>query len=137
MRRGSERHSPNSPTSLFLTQPFGPPVPIVWTAHTDVDQEQLLESLARWIDWLKDRYPLDHRVVPDCWAEQSELIEEFSALHLAWQVAYASTSPADSALTWHERFAVARLRIGEWVARTGCRAGCHRGTASSPEGSDE
>ena len=136
MRR-PERHLRNSPASPFLAQPFGPPVPIVWTAHSDVDQVLLLEALARWIDWLTDRYPLDHRVVPDCWAEHSELIEEFSALHLAWQVAYASTSSADSALTWHERFAVARLRIGEWVARTGCRAGSHRELLRVPEGPAE
>ncbi|NUU15841.1 hypothetical protein HP550_01070 [Cellulomonas humilata] len=101
-------------------------MPILWCAHTDADQRGLLEALADWVSWLKDRYRLDHRVVPECWAQHSELVEELSALHLAWQVAYASTSPADAALTWHERFAMARIRFGDWVARTGCRPDAHR-----------
>jgi hypothetical protein len=126
------RRPPGNDQSFFppriLVQPVGPPVPIVWSAHSDDDQELLLEELDLWVTWLADRYRLDHRVVPECWKQHAELIEELSALHLAWQGAYTTTAPADAPLTWHERFAVARARLADWGARTGCRPGSHRAT---------
>ena len=76
--------------------------------------------------WLADRYRLDHRTVPDCWQQHPELIEELSALHLSWQGSFATTAPHDAPLLWHERFALARARISDWVARLGCRPGHHR-----------
>lgn len=109
-----------------LQQPTTLPVPVVWSAHTPADQQLLLEELDLWVDWLTDRYRLDHRVIPDCWHEHPELLEEFSALHLAWQGAFATTAPPDGPLQWHERLAAARGRIGDWVSRTGCRPGAHR-----------
>lgn len=109
-----------------LTQPTTLPLPIVWSAHTPEDQELLLEELDLWVDWLTDRYRLDHRVVPHCWHDHPEILEELSALHLAWQGAYASTAMPDAPLRWHEQFAAACARLNDWVARTGCRPDAHR-----------
>lgn len=112
-----------------LTQPNTLPVPIVWSAHTPADQALFLEELDLWVDWLTDRYRLDHRTVPNCWREHPELLEELSALHLAWQGAFATSAAPDEALRWHEHFAAAGLRLNDWVARTGCRPGAHRSRA--------
>lgn len=109
-----------------LTAPIGPPTPIVWSAFSNADQDLLLEDLDLWVTWLVERYRLDHRTVPPCWTQHSELIEELSALHLAWQGAFYTSAPADAPLNWHERFAAARLRIGDWQSRTGCRPDAHR-----------
>jgi len=111
-----------------MNQPVGPPMPIMWTAHTPDERRHRLADLAIWVTWLADHYKLDRRYVPECWAKHWELIEELSALHLAWEAAYATTSHADAALGWHERFTQARSRLAEWVARTGCRPAGHRGT---------
>ncbi|WP_051274927.1 hypothetical protein [Cellulomonas sp. URHD0024] len=109
-----------------LQAPIGPPTPIVWSAFSDQEQENLLEDLELWVDWLVERYRLDHRVVPPCWMRHGELVEELSALHLAWQSAFASSATADSPLNWHEHFAVSRQRVADWVSRTGCRPDAHR-----------
>ncbi|WP_051640318.1 hypothetical protein [Cellulomonas sp. URHE0023] len=109
-----------------LTAPIGPPTPIVWSAFSPADQELLLEELDLWVTWLVERYRLDHRIVPPCWTQHGQLIEELSALQLAWQGAFASSAVADAPLNWHERFAVARQRIADCVSRTGCRPDAHR-----------
>ena len=109
-----------------LPQPFGPALPICWAAHTPEDQRLLLEELDLWVTWLAHHYSLDRRHVPECWAQHWELVEELSALHLAWEGAYATTAHADAPLAWHERFAAARARLADWVSKTGCRTGEHR-----------
>lgn len=112
--------------SPVLQQPNTLAVPIAWSAHDPADQELLLEELDLWVDWLVERYPLDHRTVPACWKLHGELIEELSALHLAWQGSFSTSSEPSAPLAWHERFAVARERLTDWVSRTGCRPGEHR-----------
>ncbi|WP_315092783.1 hypothetical protein [uncultured Cellulomonas sp.] len=109
-----------------LMAPIGPPTPIVWCAFSETDQELLLEDLDVWVTWLTERYRLDHRTVPPCWTRHPELIEELSALQLAWQGAYSMSALPDAPLNWHERFAAARLRISDWVSRAGCRPDAHR-----------
>lgn len=111
-----------------LQQPSGPPMPIMWAAHTPEEQRHLLEELDVWVTWFVDHYCLDRRYVPKCWTRHWELIEELSALRLAWEAAYATTSHADAPLAWHERLALARTRLAEWAARTGCRGTEHRPT---------
>lgn len=109
-----------------VAQPIGAPPPTVLTAKTFDEQAHLLELLAGWVDWLSDRYRLDHRTIPPCWPEHGELIEELAALHLAWQAAYGQLAHGDAPLLWHEHFALSRERLRESVARSGCRATEHR-----------
>lgn len=112
-----------TPTDVFLPtieQPLGGPTPYLFAAHGPDEQLAALIELDRWVVWLVARYRLDHRTVPPCWASHGEVIEELSALRQAWAVAYASLGSADGPLTWHERFAHARARLVDWVARTGC-----------------
>ena len=118
--------------SRQLPAPVGPPTPVVWSAFTEAEQETLLEDLELWVDWLVERYRLDHRIVPPCWKRHPELIEELSALQLAWQGAFASSAPADAPLHWHERFSIGRIRVGDWVSRTGCRPDAHRELEALP-----
>lgn len=67
-------------------------------------QEALWSELAGWIDWLRGRYPLA-RKIPDCWREHPEVVEELTALWLAWQGAYAEPDPPLTAASdWHDRW---------------------------------
>lgn len=109
-----------------LEQPSFPATPFVWSAQTPDDTLEFLDDLDRWLEWLTWRYRLDHRTAPTCWAQHPELIEELSALHLAWVTAFHSGANGDAPLLWHERFANARARIADWVSRTGCRPDAHR-----------
>ncbi|EYR62528.1 hypothetical protein N866_07795 [Actinotalea ferrariae CF5-4] len=113
-------------TEPVMNQPVGPPMPIMWTAHTPDERRHRLADLDVWVTWVVDHYKLDRRYIPECWTKHWELIEELSALHLAWESAYATTSRADAPLAWHERLGAARLRLADWVARAGCRPGAHR-----------
>ncbi|MBX9245828.1 hypothetical protein ICW40_13550 [Actinotalea ferrariae] len=109
-----------------VVQPTGAPPPTVLTAKRPDEQAHLLELLGDWVDWLTDRYRMDHRTIPPCWIEHGELIEELAALHLAWQAAYGHLAHGDAPLLWHEHFNLARQRLGDAVARSGCRATEHR-----------
>ncbi|WP_129337203.1 hypothetical protein [Cellulomonas endophytica] len=109
-----------------VAQPTALAVPFVWSALNPVAEQEAVRELVTWVGWLAGRYRLDHRVVPDCWPAHPELVEELSALHLAWLGAFARTSAADAPLGWHERFAHTSARLSEWTARTGCRPGAHR-----------
>lgn len=107
-------------------QPVGAPTPIVWSSKSAGEQAHQLRLLAAWIAWLIDRYRLDQRTIPACWAEHGELIEELAALHLAWQAAYARLAQGDAPLLWHEHFFLARRRLAESASRVGCRGAEHR-----------
>jgi len=107
-------------------RPFGATTPVVWRVLSKDEQEHQLALLIDWVNWLVERYRLDQRTIPRCWPEHGELIEELAALHLAWQGAYARLAVGDGPLRWHEHFALARSRLAECVARSGCRASEHR-----------
>ena len=103
-----------------------PPYPVVWHLMSTGERLAALDDLADWVGWLVDRYPLDSRSVPDCWELHGELIEELSALRTAWLRAFDVDALGDAPLRWHEQLEHSRARLGDWVARTGCRGGSHR-----------
>lgn len=109
-----------------LHQPSGLPTPLMWAAHTPDELEHMLEELDVWATWLVDHYRLDRRYVPECWPKHWEFIEELSALQQVWFGASCTTAHADGPLTWHERFAGARIRLAECASQFGCRPSAHR-----------
>src|SRR5947209_442613 len=104
------------------------PIPVCWPSLRGDERDARFQELVDWTSWLVDRYALDHRTIPPCWPEHGALLEELSALRTAWVTAFAEDSRGDAPLHWHAEFAAARQRLTEWVARTGCRPGEHRGT---------
>jgi hypothetical protein len=66
--------------------------------------ETLTVELTGWVDWLRCRYPLARRI-PACWADHPEIVEELTALWLAWQAAYTEPDPPlTAAADWHDRW---------------------------------
>ena len=105
---------------------FGPSGPITWAfLDADKEAEQLVE-LTKWVHWLRWRFTLDHRTVPECWAQHGALLEELSALYTAWQNSYAYSNDGAAPLQWMAQFAFARQRLADWNARSGCRPSEHR-----------
>jgi hypothetical protein len=102
-----------------------PPAPVCWADLDPEVAERHRAALADWVAWLTRRYHLDQREIPTCWPQHGALIEELSALHIAWISAYHRTAPGDAPLVWHHAFHGTRQRLAEWVAGTGCRPGLH------------
>jgi hypothetical protein len=82
----------------------GPVMSWCWREVGPRGAEALSRELTGWVRWIRHRYPLARRV-PPCWSEHPEIVEELTALWLAWQAAY--TEP-DASLTaaadWHDRW---------------------------------
>jgi len=67
-------------------------------------EEELWSQLRDWVDWLRSRYPLAKKI-PACWSEHPEIVEELTALWLAWQHAYTDPdAPLTAAADWHDRW---------------------------------
>lgn len=82
------------------------PTPTAWSWRSIGPRaaEELWSQLREWVAWLRYRYPLAKKI-PECWPDHPELVEELTALWLAWQAAYEQrdavlTAPAD----WHDRW---------------------------------
>jgi len=97
--------------------------PWCWRDLGEHGREELWNQLTDWVNYLRSRYPLA-RKLPGCWAEHPELVEELTALWLAWQSAYqdpdaALTAPAD----WHDRWLPGVLhRVEHGPFATDCAA---------------
>ena len=105
---------------------FGPTEPIVWAFLKPEDDSNQIAELRLWVDWVRWRFTLDHRTIPDCWDRHGPIIEELAALYTAWEAAYTYSNDGTDPLRWMAQFSVARERLHEWVSRTGCRPGEHR-----------
>jgi len=105
--------------------------PVVWDALTPFEAQRTWRSLAAWVGWLRSRYPLAHRV-PLCWWRHPELVEELTALWLAWQDAYTEKGASLTAgADWHGRWLPEFLRrIGAGGWNLACE-GDHRPAVSS------
>ena len=110
------------------------PLPVCWVSLDGQELEERREELADWVAWLRDRYGLDHRTVPDCWLQHGALLEELSALHIAWVAAFSIDARGDDPLRWHQDFAAARQRLGDWISRSGCRPSEHRNASLRQRG---
>jgi hypothetical protein len=67
-------------------------------------EEELWSLLRDWVGWLRSRYPLAQKI-PPCWPEHPEIVEELTALWLAWQYAYSNAdAPLTAAADWHDRW---------------------------------
>jgi hypothetical protein len=91
--------------------------PFVWDRLGPHDAVRLWQELADWVGWLRSRYPLA-RQVPLCWWRHSELVEEMTALWLAWREAYLEKgAPLTAAADWHARWLpdfLHRIGAGGW-----------------------
>jgi len=86
-----------------------------WRDIGRVGAALLWKRLAFWVGWLRARYPISEQL-PACWWRHPELVEELTALYLAWRAAYTDpaahlTAPAD----WHDRWLPGTLaRVRRW-----------------------
>lgn len=84
-----------------------------WRYQGALGAQQLWEELADWVGWIRGRYPIA-RQLPPCWWRHPELVEELTALWVAWREAYADPkAPMTAPIDWHDRWLPSfLLRIG-------------------------
>jgi len=96
-----------------------------WHGLTGPAAQQLWAELTDWVGWLRGRYPLA-RQIPPCWWAHPELVEELTALLVAWRGAYRTPdAPATAPADWHDRWLPGFLHriTGQW--KIPCTAGQH------------
>ena len=86
-----------------------------WSALGPHGADTLWQRLASWVGWLRGRYPLAEQL-PGCWWRHPEIVEEITALHLAWRAAYSDPAASLTApIDWHQHHLPAFLaRIRAW-----------------------
>jgi hypothetical protein len=99
---------------------------VCWKELDDELVESELVRLADWVDWLVERYCLDHKTIPPCWARHGALTEELSAIRTLWEVCYTGdAAPADPA-TFHRELDATLRRLREWSSIRGGSRTEHR-----------
>lgn len=86
-----------------------------WSALGPLGAETLWQRLERWVGWLRGRYPLAEQL-PGCWWRHPELVEELTALHVAWRAAYSDPAASMTApIEWHQHYLPTFLaRVRGW-----------------------
>ncbi|MGW4593258.1 hypothetical protein ACWEKJ_38575 [Amycolatopsis thermoflava] len=77
-----------------------------------VDPERSLQAwnrLHEWVRWLAAQFRLT-ALLPPCWPQHPVLVEELTALYLAWDGAWKSSAPPEAPSAFLERLDRARVR---------------------------
>ncbi|GAB3837666.1 hypothetical protein GCM10028799_77190 [Kribbella italica] len=110
---------------MALDDIFDPQV-ICWRSLTARAVDEQLAALADWVGWAVERYQLDHKVIPPCWAQHGSLVEELSALRSLWDGSFQDDSSPSDPITFHRELDLAQRRLREWGSRLGCSRTTHR-----------
>ena len=105
---------------------------INWRTLEDEDAPQVWTDLREWVVWFTHRYNIATRKIPPCWYKHGALVEELSALHVAWLVSYDSLDAGYGPIGWHERLAVAIPRLATWY-----NGECHNEHTELPQTGDD
>lgn len=100
--------------------------PTDWRNVPAVNAPDEWDELRTWVIWVKDRYLLDHRVIPPCWYLHEPLVDLLTALRDHHRYVFTALQPATAATEWHRVFRDLEPRLRDWVARTGCTRDEHR-----------
>ena len=95
------------------------------------------DRLRAFVEWFVPRYELSESDIPPCWYRHGRLVEELSALRSAWDASFiVETDGGLGPIGWHERYALARVRMREAYPGT-CARGTHSQTTTYRVSFDE
>lgn len=99
-----------------------PAIPFRWE-NLDPDQTRdTWQKLGHWVRWLCQRFRIDD--IPPCWYQHGDLVEELTALWLAWEGSYYSDARFDDPVRWLDWLARTRTRLARRSPR--CGIGTHK-----------
>jgi len=93
--------------------------PTYWPALTADDAEAEWESLRRWVEAFRSRFPHATKL-PDCWYCHADLVEALAALRDHERASFSSTAPPTAAVEWHRAFRDMESRMECWIKRFTC-----------------
>jgi hypothetical protein len=80
------------------------PSRFAWRYLDRVQARQLWDELTDWTTWIRERYELDTKI-PPCWYRHGPVVEELSALMVAWTDAYyRGDEYRDDLTAWHTQW---------------------------------
>jgi len=85
--------------------------PVNWRDLTPAEEAYALAELTTWLVWAQERYDVPGNILPPCWKDHPWLVEELSALHVAWLVCFDPQDSGLGPLQWLERFHQTKERI--------------------------
>ncbi len=100
--------------------------PVSWRGLSSVEAKAAWARLRDWVEWFRQEFGFDHRVVPPCWYRHSALVSVLSALHDHWRSAYEPLATSAASSEWHRGLLPLEQRLRDWASRTGCTVGAHR-----------
>jgi hypothetical protein len=68
-------------------------------------------TLRDWVQWVTNRFDVPVSLIPNCWWQHPALVEELSALHVAWRTAYDKQDTGLGPVMWLERWHNAKPRL--------------------------
>jgi hypothetical protein len=69
------------------------------------------QTLRDWVEWVTVRFDVPVSTIPNCWWKHPALVEELSALHVAWRTAYDKQDTGLGPVMWMERWHNAKSRL--------------------------
>ena len=93
-----------------------------WRTLPDWRAREEWVALRSWVEWFTVRYRLSESVVPPCWYQHGQLVEELSALHTFHTASFDTTDSGYGPVGFHEHLALAYPRLTRAYA-----GGCARG----------
>lgn len=69
------------------------------------------QTLREWVEWVTVRFDVPVSLIPNCWWKHPALVEELSALHVAWRTAYDPQDTGLGPVMWLERWHNAKARL--------------------------
>lgn len=70
-------------------------------------------TLREWVEWVTARFDVPVTLIPTCWWRHPALVEELSALHVAWRTAYDKQDTGLGPIMWLERWHASKARLRE------------------------
>src|SRR5580765_320685 len=93
---------------------------------TAAERAAAMDDLTLWVDRLIDRFAIDARTLPPCWARHNGMVEALAALRDHERASYAEDADPRSAAEWLRAYREAGQLIHEQAALTQCTLHEHR-----------
>jgi len=96
------------------------PAPTRWAAIPAEDAPQAWADLRAWVETLRDRFDLDHHVLPACWWRHNPHVEALTALRDHEAASFLDTAPATAPVDWLRALRDVTALLRAWTGELGC-----------------
>ncbi len=96
------------------------PAPTRWVDIPAEAAAQAWAELRTWVETLRDRFSLDHHVLPACWWRHNTHVEALAALRDHETASYLDTAPATAPVDWLRALRDVTAMLRAWTDELGC-----------------